>query len=485
MSAINLQGAYALAPDSGETELFDEDNSDGNLGQTGVSYYEQGSAGSETLGWSWSTSDNAQMALIVVKPADENLIDATVKTNDFGEPGSQMVWTSTSTGYSFYVDSGGGASMASTTDGGVTWSAPRNVDSVNTTDVISVSVIWGGWVPKRLASSNTSRYIHIATLDSGVDDLYYTRLDLTTGAFSTSLVATTQSASANISVNNASITMDAEGYLYMATADASDSFVVYCPALCTTSGSWYEATSGFQDSGNDVPLLLPIDGTSNILLVYWDTSAKTIDYDVYSATSSSWWYTTDKSIKTGVEINELFYAYRGQMISGTYASTTGLSYISFIDDADDYTGEDHDINVYSYSSTTWTWTALTNPVTNASGGLQGAKIAIEPESKDLYVSYVRKTGTGTTTSANVYYKRSTDGGSTWSAESNPLNLTPDDLYYFNAVPVSRNRMSVQYKYITSSREDYLYSVSFWTYGGTSTPATPAGVMLLQDLFFFN
>ena len=70
-TGLNLQSAYALAPDAGETELNDSDHSDGNLGQFGVSYILDATAGSETMGWSWSTGDNYAMALGVVKPSGE------------------------------------------------------------------------------------------------------------------------------------------------------------------------------------------------------------------------------------------------------------------------------------------------------------------------------------------------------------------------------------------------------------------------------
>ena len=69
IAAINLQSAYALTPDSGETELNDTDHSDGNLGQFGVSYYEKATAGAETMGWSWSSGDNYALTLFAIKPA--------------------------------------------------------------------------------------------------------------------------------------------------------------------------------------------------------------------------------------------------------------------------------------------------------------------------------------------------------------------------------------------------------------------------------
>lgn len=69
MSGVNRQGAGAFTPDAGETELYDQDNSDGSLGQTAVSYFEKSTAGAETIGWTLSSSDNAQMATVAVKPS--------------------------------------------------------------------------------------------------------------------------------------------------------------------------------------------------------------------------------------------------------------------------------------------------------------------------------------------------------------------------------------------------------------------------------
>jgi hypothetical protein len=72
-TGLNLQNNYTLTPDSGETELYDDDNSDSNLGRTGVSYLEKATAGSETMGWTWGTNDNHAMILLSVKPSVSEL----------------------------------------------------------------------------------------------------------------------------------------------------------------------------------------------------------------------------------------------------------------------------------------------------------------------------------------------------------------------------------------------------------------------------
>jgi len=69
MTGINTQNTRTLTPDGGETELYDEDNPDGSLGETGVSYLEKATAGSETMGWTFSSGDNYTMVLAAVKPS--------------------------------------------------------------------------------------------------------------------------------------------------------------------------------------------------------------------------------------------------------------------------------------------------------------------------------------------------------------------------------------------------------------------------------
>jgi len=391
--------------------------------------------------------------------AAEFLVNNTVHTTDYGSPGAKQVWTSSTDGYVFYHNSTANIVMASTTDGGVTWSAERQVDSVNTLDAADVAVWWDGWT-----GDGTTQYIHIATIDTGVDDTYYTRLDLTTGAFSTTVLATTQVASITVGTNYTAITKAENGVIYMAAADISDSWVVSCSTTCTTAGNWSERTSAFgttPDFGDDPPFLAPIGGTNNIMLVYWDTSADTLDYNVYSATSSSWWFTATKNFATGIEDNTLV---EGQLIGFAYDSVRGDIYIASGDDTNDYVTQDHDIIVWKYNIATG-WVQLSNPATNVSGGIAGVKIGVNIDTGYLYVAYIRRTTIGTATTANIYYVTSTDGGLSWSGESAALNTTVDSLFFFDATQQIKSsyRFGVTWKYITAPNDDDLYfaPISIW------------------------
>ncbi len=400
----------------------------------------------------------------ILKPGNalgiaEVLIDASVSTTDYGEPGAQIVWTTANNGYIFYKDSTGATSMASTTNGGLSWASRINIDTTNLTDTISVAVWWDGWT----GAGTTTTSVHISTLDTGVDDTYYTTVNLTTGATSTTALGTTQGASATAGANYTAITRAENGVLYMASNDiTTDAWVVSCSTTCTTAGNWSERTSAFgttPDLGEDPVLLSPQGGNNNIMLIYWDTAQDTLDWNVYSATSSTWWFTAPPNIATSKDDNTSF---EGQMIGLAHDGKRGFTYVALVDDANDYVTADHDINVFRYATTTG-WTTLTNPVTDATGGLSAVKIGVDRETGHLIVAYIERSTIGTATTGNVFYKTSTDGGTTWSSVSERITklATGDNLAVFNLSPVAYKKFSGIWKYDTAPNADDLYHRSIW------------------------
>ncbi len=220
--------------------------------------------------------------------AKEIMVDATsAATNANTNVGSPTaVWTTDQIGYVFYLGVEGDLEMASTTNGGATWQVRDRMDSVNTTDVVSYAIWWDGWT----APGTTTQYIHIATTDTSTDDIYYTRLDTTNQATSTTVVTTTQAATctsgASCFVSIAKASNDA---LYVATSDGQDSWVDRCITTCTSTVNWSELTGAYYNpGGDDYPYLMPIVGSNNMMLAYWDVSASALYYNVYSATSSAW-----------------------------------------------------------------------------------------------------------------------------------------------------------------------------------------------------
>src|SRR6056297_2782645 len=102
-------------------------------------------------------------------------IDSTANADDrsFNYTGAQTVFVSDSVGYNFYRDSTGQCVYNKSTDAGDTWGTPVIVDSQ--TDCIRIVVWYDKWTPGDAGSN-----IHIATMDTSLDDLFYNRIDTTT-----------------------------------------------------------------------------------------------------------------------------------------------------------------------------------------------------------------------------------------------------------------------------------------------------------------
>jgi hypothetical protein len=334
------------------------------------------------------------------------------------------VWIDENNGFVFYMDNNGSSLeevwMASTSDGGSTWGNNQVVDTQN--DCKSVAVWYDGWTKGR-----SGNLIHIVTSDSGDDELYYTTYNPTSNVLSSTVVVTSEATAAIHSDDNASITIAEDGTIYVFTSNNTDPYTYSCSSNCTAGvSSWSELSeSGFTGLDRDAALLLPLQDTSNITLIQHDETASTLYFNVYSATSSSWWGTS--TITTSFE--EAAADANGKDTFGaTLDPKTGEIFLAHVDDADDYTTQDHHVDVYKFDNETLMWSALTSPTGGAvSGGLDAVDIGIDSSRGYLYVAYVRRDTIGTETTGNLYWRKSIDGGNTWSGESGPLNSIANNI----------------------------------------------------------
>lgn len=230
-----------------------------------------------------------------------------------------------------------------TTNGGTSWGTETIVDSQ--TDCEAIVVWYDKWTP-----GDAGSYIHIATMDSGDDDLWYNRLDTTSdtllmGSNPTSTSLTQSAMSITAATANHSMTKGTDGTLYMSISDNTDRFVVSCSSGCGTGSNWTEVGDGtFMDLDEDITLLLPLDG--NILLINRDISANDIRSKVWNGSSwSASWSTVDaNAVESG--------AYDIQM-SAVRSPVTGDIYLAYIADANNFTVADHDIRLAKYSGGSW------------------------------------------------------------------------------------------------------------------------------------
>jgi len=348
-------------------------------------------------------------------------IDNTISTQSARHLGASptIVFTDDSTAYAFYVDSTTGCVYRKSTDGGTTWGSTNTADTINTETCEGIAVWYDQWTP-----GISGTLIHIATFASVSSDLYYTELNTSGDVLSTTIEVTTgQGASLVYGTNQVSITKATDGTLYLGTVDSSDSFVFKCSSNCTTYANWSEAGTNPFTNGDDWIILMPQDN-GNIMAIWWDTSADDILSKRYEPASSSWqesWTTINSDADDNTTYDAAF--------SATIDKDTYNIYLAFVDDASTLGAENDDIKTYVYTNSTKTWSAKTDVLTNDTRGITGVAIAFDENNDDVYVAYSARNSPYLSVTANVYWKKSIDGMSTWIGEEGPLVSTDHgDIY---------------------------------------------------------
>ena len=389
--------------------------------------------------------------------AAEVEIDASVDTGDQGYnyTSPTHVWVSDTTAYVFWMENNAGMKVSSTTDSGATWSTSGLISSQ--TDIQKFAVWYDKWTP-----GDTGDKIHVAFFDSGVDDTYYIEYDTSTDSASTEALTGTESGTLGGN-NDLSVTKGTDGILYITAVDAADSWVHTCSSSCTSGGNWSAITDPWGSAdGNDGPMLFPLAG-GDIMLVTYDISAHDIDSNVWNG--STWsglsGFDTDVPDTTNYDMGP---------VGATIGTTTGEVWVAYCEGCNDYSIEDHDIEVWKYDGS---WNKKTN-IDISTGGITNVTMGIDKNNGTLYVAYVRRTTITTATTGNIYYVSSSDGGQTWSSQSSALNSTADDIRGLSMNIISDERLSVTWKYITSpNADDLMHETVADLDPGGEPPASPS------------
>gem|GEM_PF-418679 len=380
---------------------------------------------------------------------------------------AQTVFISDSVGYTFFVDGVGYGAYRKTTDGGSSWgSAIRFHDYKYVT---GVSVWYDQWTP----GDDSGTYIHIATGEFIQDDVWYTRFDTSDDSFTTSVSASVNTGQGGNIANGSTgipITKSTTGVLYMSLASSVDSFVVTCSASCDTQGGWTEAGTNPYTSGtnNDWLLLLPLtDG--DILTVFWDSSLDDILTKEYEDGAGTW----DISFQTIDSTADDNTAYDNGM-AAAIDSSTGDVYLAYLDNAAS-TGSNDIIETFVYDG--FSWSATTSPLgaLQSYQGLTGLTLGVDQNTGTIYLAYVLRETTNSSTSSNIYYSISTDSMATWQGMSGPVNDSSDDFYAVRMSSYGEDRLYVTW-----------YNASNVTIGGGDIADLDSGetenlLMGIQDI----
>lgn len=371
--------------------------------------------------------------------AAQSTVDSTIHTTSASHNGSSptTVFISTSTGYAFYRDSGGACVYSKTTNGGVTWGTAVAVSSF--TDCISVAVWYDRWTP----NNTTGNLIHIATIDTANDDIFYRQLNTTNDSLSTQINITSgvgYAGTLTAGVNYVTITRNSDGDLFAAVTDTSDNIMVRCVSTCTSATSWSVSEPPSWTTGDDYQILVPMLGNFSIyssstktMLIWWDVSVGNILYSIWNGTTWSSFTsvpsmccstpnaTYDAPFGAAVRIDINGQGNNGDIFLAAVLGNQTL-------------GTDDQINFIIYNPFFNNWYNNTVVVSNSvcanssNCGITGVKIARDQATGYLYLLYTARSTAGTASTTNIYLRYSTNNGTTWSQELGPIAASNDDIY---------------------------------------------------------
>lgn len=359
-------------------------------------------------------------------------IDATASatTARFRNSQPRVVFTTDQIGYVFYTDSTNVCVYSKTTDGGATWGAAVTINS--TTGCIDSSVWYDRWTP----GDNSGNYIYVLSFDA--NDIWYNRIDTAnsdtreSGATSVAVTISPGPVKTNTFTNaldRPALTKGTDDILYLAMTDngtgGDESYILSCSASCATVSNWadvgtYPGTSATSDQYQLMPL-----ASGDILVIRLEKATPTYMSRVWdgAAWDGAW---TNFGSFTGT-VNGNYIATQGSTVN----RTTNDIYFTYTNDTGAL-GTNDDIMTAIYSGGAWTnkTNVVTNSVCSSSGncGITSTKTAINENNGDVYVTYSARVTPATATTANTYWKKSTDGMTTWGTEQGPMNTATSDTY---------------------------------------------------------
>lgn len=355
------------------------------------------------------------------------------------QSGVSTVFVSDQVGYKFYrhgaAPSSGTCGYVKTTNGGTSWGSYVVVDT--RTDCISVSVWYDKWTP-----GDTGDYVHISTIDTTSDELFYNRLDTTSD---TLLLANSVSAALGVAgtfvgaTNENSVTKATDGKIYMVVDDSNGTQLRSCAASCNLSASWSTVGTPPQGNANSFSMLMPLSG-GNVMLINRSTT-NVLRSSIWNGTSWSAFTTID-----GAAVQNTTYDVG---VAATLDIDSGDIYIAYVTDNNDFVTQDHDIRTRVYSG--GSWSSKTDVLTNVAGrGLLQVAIARNQNNGDIYVAYTARATIATANTANVYWKQSTDGMTSWGAQQGPMDTSSADMYGVDVNIMAEERLYVSWYDVTAT-----------------------------------
>src|SRR3990167_5420162 len=325
-----------------------------------------------------------------------------------------LVWTTTDIGYVIYQDNAAFIVYRKTIDGGTSWGAPVTIDS---SDDDSWDIWFDKWTP-----GDTGTLIHIWWLDAGNHDIRYRTIDTNNDALGViRVVFDGVSFSAVAFRDNGALSgVKARGgnlyFQFWGDSSGEHGF-----ARSVNGGvTWTARTDGADSNIVDEVILLPdavSAGFQDICMIYWDRTNNQLSLKKYDNSANSW---TETLISAGMtdsnavlQIDAVLRHSDGNIIVAAWNATDVVT---------------ADLQCWDIAVATPTITAKTNIVTNTDDCVCCA-LFIDQFTDDLYCAYLGNEDGSEVYQATltVFYKKSTDGGGSWGAQTAYQENAADDM----------------------------------------------------------
>ncbi|MFX0205548.1 MAG: DUF2341 domain-containing protein, partial [Candidatus Hodarchaeota archaeon] len=329
---------------------------------------------------------------------DNDVYDATDEYN----PGPNIVFINDSHGYLFFQKTNGGLAEIvyyKTTDNGTTWEGPINIDcGPPEYRFRSFSCWFDQWTP-----NNTGTKIHLIGNSITYDEMVYNYLntkDDTSGGEWTVIMAS--GGSHNAPDGGGTVTISTEGEIYGA------SWMFNGPQFAKYNTSWYAITPPypFLNDDDDHGQLLPLSG-GDILCIYEDTTGNVLYSFIYNDELDMWdaspTFLTTLTSETEPPEDE----YNNNANWGaTIDPNTQNVYLVLNNDILNTTG---DLETWVFFNHNRSWSQKSDVVTNC--GIRGDEVKpiYDISNNTLFAVYINN--------KSIFVKNSTDGGNSWSSES--------------------------------------------------------------------